>query len=135
VDVPWSVLDNTRETMKEEIEKDMEEMDKSLEEMERIQRDLSERRARIARNKKTLKLADKRAEAKTICLHDELEFEQEQERIRNGGLSDGEVREAVLDLEAAQAAQVAGASTPLDWSAWDVSGETGEPGLVPLGGS
>jgi hypothetical protein len=36
-------------------------------------------------------LAEKRAKAKTICLLDELEEENEAERVRNGGLSDAEL--------------------------------------------
>ncbi len=49
--------------------------------------------AKIERHRKALELAEKRAKAKTICLLDELEEEEEAERVRNGGLSDGELEE------------------------------------------
>jgi hypothetical protein len=57
----------------------------------------------------------------TVCLIDELEAEDEQERVRNGGLSDGEIREAALDQATLQNTE---SSDLADWNAWDLLGGT-----------
>jgi hypothetical protein len=82
------------------------EIDKDLEELEHLT-------ARISENRKLLKLAEARALAKTVCLLDEMEIEEEQERIKNGGLSDGEMREVALERLTLQDAE---GSSLVDWS-------------------
>jgi hypothetical protein len=80
VDSFWASLDKTREETKSRIDKDLEELEKIT--------------ARLARNRKILKLAKARAKAKAICLLDELEEEEELERMKNGGSSNSEIRGA-----------------------------------------
>jgi hypothetical protein len=127
VNVSWESLDRTRETTKTEIEEDMDELEKLMER----QREVA---ARIARKRKVLKLAEARAKAKTICLLDELEDEEESQRIRNGGMTDGELEELSRDFVAynntTESAEVA------VWSAWDESRQGSFPvGSPVLGGS
>jgi chromosome segregation ATPase len=62
----WTSLDKTRKEIKEKLEADLNE----LAELANAQQKLL---ARIGRHRKTLKLAEARARAKTICLLDELE--------------------------------------------------------------
>jgi hypothetical protein len=85
VNSSWESLDRTRETTKLQIDRDLEELEKIT--------------ARLAKNRRILKLAEARAKAKTICLIDELEEEEELERVKNGGMTNGEVREAQATLE------------------------------------
>ena len=85
VDVSWDSLDRTRQESRSQMEKDLDEMEKLMAQQQALA-------ARIARTRRVLKLADERAKAKTICLLDELEEEEELERVRNGGMSDGEIR-------------------------------------------
>jgi hypothetical protein len=96
------------------------EIDKDLEELEHLT-------ARISENRKLLKLAEARALAKTVCLLDEMEIEEEQERIKNGGLSDGEMREVALERLTLQDAE---GSSLVDWSVWGFLDGTSQEGVV-----
>ena len=92
---------------------------------------LEEITARLAKNRRVLELAEKRAKAKTICLLDELEEEEEAQRIRNGGLSDGELEELSRDFVAYNnATDVLDPAAPQAelgvWNAWDASGGNGQ---------
>jgi len=112
VDASWDSLDRTRETTRSDIEKDMDELEQLMER----QREVA---ARIARKRKVLKLAEERAKAKTICLLDELETEEEVERVKNGGFSNGELEELSLGFVAYNnATENAGKEV---WSAWDTA--------------
>jgi hypothetical protein len=91
VDVSWEVLDKTREEAKSAIEENLEELSKLNAMQQRLL-------AQLSRNRKILKIAESRAKAKAICLMDELEEEEEAERVRNGGHSDGELRELADNL-------------------------------------
>jgi hypothetical protein len=113
VDMSWENLDKTREETKAEIDKDMEELEKIAAAQQRVL-------ARLNRRRKVLKLAEERAKIRTICLLDELERGEEIERVKNGGLSDGELKELANDFVAYNNASEAGAV----WSAWDVPGGT-----------
>jgi ribosomal protein S27E len=94
VNSSWESLDRTRETTKLQIDRDLEELEKIT--------------ARLAKNRRVLKLAEARAKAKTICLIDELEEEEELERVKNGGMTNGEAREAQAALEAMVGSETTG---------------------------
>jgi hypothetical protein len=105
VNVSWHSLDKTREQTKAEINAD-------LLELERIT-------ARLAKNRRVLELAEKRAKAKAICLLDELEEEEERQRLENGGLTDAELEDMSRDFVAhTNASENVGTEV---WSAWDSS--------------
>lgn len=119
VNVSWGSLDRTREEKKKAINDDLQK--------------LVEITARLERNRRDLELAEKRAKAKTICLLDELEEEDEAQRMRNGGLSDGELEELSRDFVAYNnATENLGDGV---WSAWDVSRGTGGEVVESSGGS
>jgi hypothetical protein len=87
VEVSWSSLDETREQKKKQIVADKEkllvanaEVMKMMAEVVRRQQEQSELLARIERNEKILVLAHERAQAKAICLIEELEEEEKEER-------------------------------------------------------
>ena len=84
--------------------------------------------ARLSRNRKVLAMAEKRAKIKAICLLDELEEEEELERKKNGGFTDGELAKASFDFPGFLS--VIDGLNVVDWSALDVPGrnpiETGE---------
>jgi hypothetical protein len=67
--------------------------------------------ARIERNRKILGLADRRAKSKAIYVLEELEEEEEAERVANSSLSNGEIAEANADLSSLLAAD---GSAPVD---------------------
>jgi hypothetical protein len=74
-----------------------------------------------------LKLAEERAKTKAICLIDELEGEEEEERKKNGGYTDSELAEASFDFPTFFG--VTDGSNLVDWSALDVpGGNPVEPG-------
>lgn len=103
VNITWTALDKTREETKAKINED-------------LQR-LEEITARLAQNRRVLELAEKRAKAKAVCLLDELEEKEEAERVRNGGLTDGELEEMSRDFVAYNnASENVGTDV---WSAWD----------------
>jgi len=89
----WKSLDKTREETKAAIEKDLDEMDRLMRQQQKVA-------SRISKHRKVLKLAEERARRKTSCLLDELEEEEEMERVKNGGLSNGELRELANDFVA-----------------------------------
>jgi len=123
VDLSWESLDRTRETTKAQIERDMEELEKIAAAQLRVL-------ARISRQSKTLKRLEAKAKSKTICLLDELEEEEESERVANGGFSNGELEELSRDLVAHNNNATAAGGSEV-WSAWDVPDGTGEPSEVP----
>lgn len=128
VNVSWESLDRTREETKAEIEEDMDELERLMERQLALA-------AKIARKRKVLKLAEQRAKAKTICLLDELEEEEEQQRVENGGLSNGELEELSRDFVAySNATENAGSEV---WSAWDsgIAQERRSPENVPVSGA
>jgi hypothetical protein len=108
--VAWESLDITRETTKSDIERDMDEVAKLAATLQKLT-------THIAQNWTLLNSAQARAAMETVCLIDELEAEDEQERVRNGGLSDGEIREAALDQATLQNTE---SSDLADWNAWDL---------------
>ncbi|KIV98454.1 uncharacterized protein PV09_09733 [Verruconis gallopava] len=98
----WASLDKTREEARSQIDAD-------LQELERIT-------ARLKKNRKILKLAEARAKAKAVYLLDELEEEEEMQRVKNGGLSNAELEELSKDLIVQNNILPQG---PPIWSAWD----------------
>jgi len=139
VPTSWSNLEKTEEEAKSLIVKD-------LDDLIAKQREVAVIMARMVRHKANLALVQQRIQGKTICLSVALNEQEEEERKRNGGDTDEELLERarnggltndeLLDPSLGPPnLEVGEASTPLDWSAWGVLGETGEPGLVPLGGS
>jgi hypothetical protein len=102
VNSSWASLDKTREEAKSQIDAD-------LLELERIT-------ARLRKNRKILKLAEDRAKAKAVCLLDELEEEEEMQRVKGGGLSNAELEELSRDLVVQN--NILSNSPPI-WSAWD----------------
>ncbi|KIV99027.1 uncharacterized protein PV09_09253 [Verruconis gallopava] len=87
----WESLDKTREKTKSAINED-------LKRLEKVSAELAEIQSRLSRNRVLLEFAEKRAKEKAICLMEELEQEEEEERARNGGLTDGELRELADNL-------------------------------------
>lgn len=71
VNASWESLDRTRERARQQ-------MEESFEEMELQQEALNKTMAKIARLRKTLKLAEERAESKQRCLQAELFLEDQQ---------------------------------------------------------
>jgi hypothetical protein len=108
VNVSWDSLDKTRADTKSQIEKDLQVMEGAM--------------ARIARNRKVLALAEKRAKSKAVCLLDELEEEEEKERKENGGFTEGELREASFDFSTFLG--VSDGSDQVDWASLDVPGDS-----------
>jgi hypothetical protein len=84
INVSWDSLDKTRADTKSQIEKDLEVMEGTI--------------ARIARNRKVLALAEKRAKSKAVYLLDELKEEEEKERKENSGFTEGKLRKASFDF-------------------------------------
>jgi hypothetical protein len=89
VEVSWASLDEIREAKKAQIAEDKEKLSranaevmKMMAEVVRRQEEQSELLVRIERNEKTLLLAHERAKAKTVCLLDELDDEDKEERSR-----------------------------------------------------
>ncbi|KIV98334.1 uncharacterized protein PV09_09824, partial [Verruconis gallopava] len=80
----WASLDKTREEAKALIDADLQELERII--------------ACLKKNWRILKLAEARAKAKAVCLLDELEEEEEMQRVKNGGLSNAELEELSRDL-------------------------------------
>ncbi|MEM0135852.1 MAG: hypothetical protein QXU18_11635 [Thermoplasmatales archaeon] len=98
VDVSWEILDKTREEAKSAIEESLEELSEVYAKQQQLNAKQQKLLAQLSRSRKILKIAESRAKAKAICLMDELEEEEEAERVRNGGHSDGELRELADNL-------------------------------------
>jgi len=98
VDVSWESLDRVRTKEKAALEKDFAEWEDVREKLDLVQKKLNEVMNRISMRRKIVAQADTRAKAKTICLMEELEAEEEIERAKNGGLSELEMATAMSEL-------------------------------------
>jgi hypothetical protein len=101
--------------------------------MQRVLEEQQRLLSRITRNRKVLQLADARAKSKTICLLDELGEEEEVERKKNGGFTDGELAEASVNFSSFLG--VEDGSGTVDWTRLDLPGDIPiEPVVLQEGG-
>jgi hypothetical protein len=138
VSVSWDVLDRTSEKKAAEIE-DAEqrlrtvnaEVRKMMAEVVRRQEEAAKIMESIERNRKVLKQAHQRAEAKTICMLEELQAEEEEERAkkRKRSSSDDNVPErahfeGAFDFDSL--VSLPDGAPPIDWSTLGDPGDTAQ---------
>ena len=108
IDVSWSELDKTRGDTSRQLERALDDLEKA--------------QAKVARLRRTLKRAQRRAQDKTICLAEELNKETD-ERIARGDVSEGEAEDlAAEEAEQASWRRLAAMSpSQINWELGDVA--------------